>query len=160
MKRSWNGALWAGALLVLAGVVSYPLYFMRFPALRDFPWANLPMIIIGLALLAVGVARAFRQPALYRGKIFGSVLALLSLALSGVFLFGIFIGARHILPASHGAPQAGQLAPDFTLPDSRNNAVNLTGTLASAFAPNAAGAPAAAAQPTAAVVLIFYRGYW
>jgi hypothetical protein len=160
MKRNWNWAVWTGALVVLAGIVSYPLYFIRFPALRDFPWANLPLIAMGLALLAVGLARAFRQPQLYRGKIFGSVLAVVSLALSGIFLYGLLIGARHVLPVSHGAPQVGQLAPDFTLPDSRNTPVNLTGTLSSAFAPNGATGSSTAAQPTAGVVLIFYRGYW
>src|SRR5277367_7052937 len=160
MRRSWNWAVWAGVVLVVAGILSYPLYCVRFPALRDFPWVNLPLIVFGLALLAVGVVRAFRQPELHRGKIFGSVLALLALALSGVFLYGIFIGARHVLPASHGAPQVGQIAPDFTLPDSRNEPVNLYGLLNSAFAPNGATATATGTDRTAAVVLIFYRGYW
>jgi hypothetical protein len=160
MKRSWNWPVWTGFVLVLVGIVSYPLYSIRVPALRDFPWLNLPLIAIGLVLLAVGLARAFRQPVLHRGKMFGSVLVVLSLALSGVFLYGIFIGARHVLPVSHGAPQVGQLAPDFTLPDSRNNPVTLTGVLSSGFAPNGASGSMVAAQSTAGVVLIFYRGYW
>jgi hypothetical protein len=160
MKRSWNWLVWTGALLVFLGVVSYPLYFIRFPALRDFPWANLPLIVIGLVLLAVGLVRAVRHPELHRGKIFGSVLAVVALAFSGVFFYGIFIGARHVLPASHGAPQVGQMAPDFTLPDSRNEPVNLYGLLSSAFAPDGAAATAIGTDRTAAVVLIFYRGYW
>ena len=160
MRRSWNWAVWAGVVLVVAGILSYPLYCVRFPALRDFPWVNLPLIVFGLALLAVGVVRAFRQPELHRGKIFGTVLAMLSLALSGVFLYGIFIGARHILPASHGAPRVGQVAPNFTLPDSRNHPVHLTDVLTSAFAPNGAIGTGTAAERTAGVVLIFYRGYW
>jgi hypothetical protein len=160
MKRSWNWPVWTGVGLVLAGILSYPLYSIRVPALRDFPWVNLPLIIVGLWLLGAGVARAFREPTRYRGKIVGSVLAFVALALSAVFLYGIFIGARHVLPVSHGAPQVGQLAPDFTLPDSRNTPVNLTGTLSSPFAPNGATGSPAAAQPTAGVVLIFYRGYW
>ena len=41
MKRNWNWAVWTGASLVFLGVISYPLFFVRFPALRDFPWANL-----------------------------------------------------------------------------------------------------------------------
>jgi hypothetical protein len=158
MKRSWNWALWTGVVLVVAGILSYPLYFVRFPALRDFPWVNLPLIIFGLALLAVGLVLAFRQPELHRGKIFGSVLAVL--ALSGVFLYGMFIGARHVLPVSHGAPQAGQVAPNFTLPDSRNNSVNLRDVLNSAFAPAGATGSGTAAERTTGVVLIFYRGYW
>ena len=59
MKRGWNWAVWTGASLVFLGVVSYPLFFVRFPGLRDFPWANLPMIALGLVLLALGLVRAF-----------------------------------------------------------------------------------------------------
>jgi hypothetical protein len=160
MKRSWNWPLWTGALLVFAGVVSYPLLCVRIPALRDFPWANLPLIAIGLALLAVGLARAFRRPELHRGRIFGTVLAVLSLGVSGLFLYGIFIGAKHMLPASPGAPQVGQTAPDFTLPDSHNHPVSLAGELKSPFTPESTSGAGMSAEKTAGVVLIFYRGYW
>ena len=68
-------------------------------------------------------------------QIFGTVLAVLSLGVSGLFLYGIFVGAKHVLPASPGAPQVGQTAPDFTLPDSQNRPVSLTGALNSPFAP-------------------------
>ena len=158
MKRSWNWAVRSGVLIVLAGILSYPLFFIRIPALRDFPWANLPLIALGLVLIGLGVARAFRQPTLYRGKIFGSVFGALMVALAVLFCYGIFIGARHVLPTSLGAPQVGQAAPDFTLPDSKNNPVNLTAVLNSPFAPN--GEVASGTGPTAGVALIFYRGYW
>jgi hypothetical protein len=95
MKRNWNSAVWTGASLVFLGVISYPLFFVRFPALRDFPWANLPMIALGLVLLALGLVRAFRRSDLFRGKISGSVLAVLALAFSGFFLYGI-LSARGI----------------------------------------------------------------
>jgi hypothetical protein len=160
MKRSWNWAVWTGALLVLLGVVSYPLFFVRFPALRDFPWANLPIIALGLVLLTLGLTRAFQHPDLFRGKIFGSVLAVLALTFSGLFLYGIFIGARHVLPASHGAPQVGQTAPDFTLSDSQNHQVTLTGALNSPFTPESTTGAEKNAVQAAGVVLIFYRGYW
>ena len=160
MKRSWNWAVWTGAFLVFLGVVSYPLFFVRFPTLRDFPWANLPMIALGLVLLALGLVRAFRHSDLFRGKIFGSVLAVLALAISGFFLYGIFIGARHVLPASHDAPRVGQMAPDFTLPDSQNHPVSLTGALHSPFAPESVLGAEKGAARAAGVVLIFYRGYW
>jgi hypothetical protein len=160
MRRSWNWAVWIGVLVVIVGVVSYPLYFVRFPALRDFPWANLALLALGLALIGAGVARAFRQPNLYRGKLFGSALGALMLALAALFCYGIFIGAHHVLPASPGAPQVGQAAPDFTLPDSNNNPVNLTAILNSPFASNGQASSSAGAAPTAGVVLIFYRGYW
>jgi peroxiredoxin len=51
------------------------------------------------------------------------------------------------------APQAGQKAPDFTLPDQNGNAVTLAGLLA----PPQGGPGNGRAN---AVLLIFYRGYW
>jgi hypothetical protein len=114
---------------------------------------------LGLYLVGSGMARAFRRPDVYRGKIFGSVLGVLSVAIVGLFLFGIFHLTR-MLPASQGAPQVGQVAPDFTLPDSQGNDVTLSKLLDSPFP--AAGVAVAGAAPakTAAVILIFYRGYW
>ncbi len=73
MKRSWNGLVWLGFVLAVAGAISYPLYFARFPVLRDVPWANLAIIAVALISIGVGISRAFRQPDAYRGKIFGSV---------------------------------------------------------------------------------------
>ena len=159
MKRKWNASGGVGLALVLAGIVSYPLFFIRYPTLRDLPWVNLPAIALGLVLLGVGIARAFRRPDLYRGKIFGSILGVLALAAAGFFCYEIFVMARQ-LPVSHGAPQVGQVAPDFTLPDSRNSPVNLSGLVNSPFAPDGAMGPAIGADKTAAVLLIFYRGYW
>ena len=162
MKRSWNLLIWAGALVVIAGVVSYA-YVIRFPALRDFPWVNLPVMAIGLVMIAVGLARAYRQPDLYRGKVSGSVVGGLMAVLALLFCYGLFIGAKHILPPAKGAPQVGQRAPDFTLTDSQNKPVQLAALLSSSFGGNGAAAvPAGGAEAgqTAGVVLIFYRGYW
>jgi hypothetical protein len=157
MNRSWNPRTWSGFVLCLAALVSYPTFFVRYPITRDFPWATLLLMALALYLVASGVLRAFRRPDAYRGKIFGSILGVLSVALVGLFLFGIFHLTR-MLPASHGAPQVGQLAPDFTLPDSQGENVTLSHLLQSSF--TADGSAGAAAGKTAAVVLIFYRGYW
>jgi len=159
VKRSWNASVWWGFVLVVVGVVSYPLFFVRFPVTRDFPWVNLLLIVVGLVLLGIGIARAFSRPDAYRGKIFGSVLGVLMVAFTVFFAYGMFVATRQ-LPVSHGAPQVGQAAPDFTLPDSKNNLVNLSGLLSSPFAPNGAVGATIGADRTAGVLLIFYRGYW
>ena len=163
MKRSWNANIWVGFVLALAGAISYPLFFARFPVTRDVPWASLAILALALILLGVGITRAFRRPDAYRGRIFGSILGVVAVALAGFFCYGVFYGTREAA-TSLGTPQVGQVAPDFTLPDSKNIPVNLSGTLHSPFAPAGPfavmGGPPIGAEQTAATVLIFYRGYW
>ena len=142
MKRSWNWSLWIGFLLALAGFLTYP-FFTQFPATRDFPWANFLLFGVGGVLLLAGLVRAFGKPKLYRGKIFGSILATLSLLGFCLFAYLIFFELKQV-PASTGAPRVGQKAPEFTLPDQNNKPVALTDLLSG----------------SKGAVLIFYRGFW
>jgi len=143
MKRSWNGRLWAGFAVVLAAVFSYIPIFVRFPITRDFPWANLLLFVLGGWLLAGGLKRAFGQHERYRGKVTGVVFTLVSVALCGLFCWGIFVFARRV-PSASGVPQVGQQAPDFTMADANGAQVAL----------------ADLRKSNRAVLLIFYRGYW
>jgi hypothetical protein len=159
MKRSWNPLIWAGFALVLVGLASYPTFFIRFRLTREFPWANLLLLAAAGCLLWMGVSRAFKRPEAYRGKVSGSILASLSVVLIGLFLLGVFYIPRQ-LPASPGAPRAGEIARDFTLPDSTGHAVTLSSLLNSPFGTNDWPGTAAASGKTAGLLLIFYRGYW
>lgn len=150
MKRRWNLSVWAGFVVVLSALFTYLPLFVRFPATRDFPWATLLIFGAGLALMARGLKRAYREPQLYRGKIAGSILMSLGVVLLAFFGLGTFYFARQ-LPPSRGAPQVGQKAPDFTLPDQEGNLV----TLSKLLDPGAAGA-----DKVNGVLLIFYRGFW
>ena len=148
MKR-FNWQIWAGFVLTFAGLISYPLFFVKFPVTRDFPWANLVLIVIALILLAIGVRRAFGPESRLRSKVVGSVLALVSIAAMGLFVFGIFVLARQ-LPGSSGAPRVSQRAPDFSLVDTTGRTVTLAELLSSQVKGKA----------TKGVLLVFYRGYW
>jgi hypothetical protein len=143
MKRSWNWALWMGFLFTVAGLFSYA-FLVQFPLTRDFPWANLVMFAIGGLLLVVGLMRAFGKPRLYRGKVFGTIFAVLGLLGFSLFAYGVFYLVRQV-PASAGAPRIGQKAPDFTLPDQDGKPVALADLIAA---------------PGKGAVLIFYRGFW
>jgi len=152
MKRRWNISLLAGFLLVVIGLVSYVPFFSLFPVTRDFPWVNLLLFLAGVILLGRGLMRAFRQPQLYRGRIFGPILAVLSVAGIGLFSYGLFYVARQ-LPSASEAPRVGQKAPDFTLPDQNGKAMTLAELLTSA--------PAGTADAKrGGALLIFYRGHW
>jgi hypothetical protein len=142
MKRHWNWSLWIGFLFVLAGFFSYT-FFARFPVTRDFPWANLILFCSGGILLVVGLVRAFGNPRAYRGKIFGSILTLLSVVIIGLFSYVIFYELRQV-PASTGAPHVGQTAPDFILLDQNEQPIGLGDLLSG----------------SRGTVLIFYRGFW
>lgn len=149
-QRRWNWLLWAGFLLCLAGFATFP-FFARFPFTRDVPWVNFLLLGAGLALLVLGLKRAFSQPQQYRGKIAGPILGTLSLLVVGVFCFIVFFQTRQ-LPASNGAPRVGLKAPEFVLPDTDNHPVSLSGLLSSTMPQTN--------MPPKGVLLIFYRGYW
>ena len=150
MKRKWNLLPLAGFLLSLVAFFSYFMFFARFPLTRDIPWLTLLIFAAGVLLLGVGLWRAFGQPQRYRGRIGGPVLAVLSVAILGLFLFYNFSLSRQ-LPASQQAPQVGQPAPDFTLPNKNDQPVTLSKLWG--------GDPEAGTQGQW-VLLVFYRGYW
>jgi hypothetical protein len=107
---------------------------------------------VALAFFIRGLCFAIRQPGVYRGKVAGWTLTVLS---SILFVFSLFAyyAARHI-PNAKAAPQVGQKAPDFELKDTSGQPVSLAQLLASPVDPGKAGS-----QPKA-VLLVFYRGYW
>ena len=152
-----NWPLWAGFLLSLIAFLSYPFVFVWFPPTRDFPWANFVLFGLAIALLVMGVRRAFAagRPHPKKAKIAGVVLTTLSVIALAVFVVSFFVIGRQ-LPASKGAPKVGQQAPDFTLSDTNDRPVSL----ASLLQPTSANAVTPAPRAPRGVLLIFYRGYW
>jgi hypothetical protein len=141
-KKRWNWSLWIGFLFVLAGFLSYG-FFAQFPITRDFPWVNFLLFAAAGVFLVVGLFRAFGRPQVYRGKIFGPILATLGILMFGLFSYIFFYGLRQ-LPPSTGAPRVGQKAPEFTLSDQDGKEVSLSDLVGR----------------SKAVALIFYRGFW
>ena len=143
MKRRRNVLNWAGFAIVLIALVSYIPFFALFPATRDIPWVNYLLFLTGGALLAVGVRRAFRDSAHYRGKISGSILAVLSALLFAFFVVGVAYLSKQI-PAARSALAVGQKAPAFVLLDTTGKQVSSADLL----------------KNHRGFVLILYRGYW
>ena len=157
--RRINWPIWAGFLLSVAALGSYPLFFAQFPVTRDFPWANLLIFAAAALLLAMGLRRAFSSHPRYRGKIIGPILTVASMAAMGFFVFLVFFASRR-LPDSHGAPRVGQKAPDFTLPDINGKPVSLSELLAQAQASTSVQSEHPRSGHPKSVLLIFCRGYW
>jgi hypothetical protein len=142
MKRKWNWPIWIGFVVVIVGLSSYE-FFTQFPITRDFPWANFFLLGIGIALLIVGLFRAFGRPQVYRGKVFGSIFTAIAVLFIAFFSYVIFY-VLHQVPASAGAPHVGQKAPDFFLLDQNGKPVGLGDLL----------------SKSKGALLIFYRGFW
>jgi hypothetical protein len=147
--KNFNWQLWAGFVVTLFSFLSYPFLFIDYPLLRDFPWLNLILFALALVLLIVGLRRAFRPGRKSISKISAIVVTALGVLIIAFFVFIAFIEARR-LPASAGAPQVAQRAPDFTLTDINNKPVALAELLAQPVNN----------KPAKGVLLIFYRGYW
>lgn len=151
-KRNWYPLL--GFLLSLLAFFSYFLFFARFPVTRDLPWATALLFLAALALGVAGLRRAYAAQPAGRGRITAPLLTVLTLLVAGFFTFYVAHVSRQ-LPASTGAPQVGQKAPEFTLPDIQGRPVALSALLTQPL--SAQGGPA---TPPRAVLLVFYRGYW
>ncbi len=122
-------------------MVSYFSYFSRFPTLRDFPWVNLPVIAVGLLLSIWGVREAFRSRAQSLQKNANLAGLVISLAVSGFFVWYVFVETYH-LPGADGVMQVGSKAPTFRLLDQNSLPVTLSDYRGTK------------------VILVFYRGHW
>ena len=148
-RKKINWPIWTGFLLCVSAPLSYEFVFVRWPITRDFPWATLLILAIAGVFLVAGVRRALKADRRRRSKIVSSLIATVGFLIMGLFVFGFFIASRW-LPASHGAPQVGQKAPDFSLADTTGKTVQLSELQTESIDGKA----------PKGVLLIFYRGYW
>ena len=147
-ERRRNSALWLGLILAIVALLSQGLFFLKVPGLNALPWLSLALATVAVILVLAGVKRAFFEPKLYRGKVAGSIITVVSVLFLAMTVF-VFVTARK-LPGTAGVPQVGQKAPDFTLADTTGQHISLTNLLST---------PVGNAHPKA-VLLVFYRGYW
>ncbi len=128
-----NHLIWIGVLISVFGLVSYFTTFARFPALRDFPWINIPLVLIGVAVSILGVRR--------RLSFLSLTGAFLSAGCAALLLAYVFVLSNQ-LPDTDGVVAVGAEAPAFSLIDDDGSTVSLA---------DFNGQP---------VVLVFYRGFW
>ena len=136
-----NHFLWLGPLLTCAGAISYFAVFARFPVLRDFPWANLPLVLVGVIVAMMSLMRAFNKASAYRGKMLGSAGLVFSLFVGGLFCWYVFYYSYTVPPPTSVTTNL-KIAPDFDLLDQQGHHVRLSDFRGRN------------------VVLTFYRGFW
>jgi len=134
-------AIWLGPVITLIGAVSYFLYFVQFPTLRDTALLNLALVLVGLVLAGYGGCQLGRQRGRWLVKVVAATGFLASLAIASLFCFYLFVFSYQ-LPAATGAPAVDVSAPDFALPEQHGELVRL------------------ADFRGRKLVLVFYRGHW
>ena len=109
VKQAWNWRIWAGFLVALAVIPSYFVFFAKYPTTRDVPWVSWLMFAISTWLLWTGIRRAFASSKVYRGRITGPILAVLSLGAAVFFGYATLYASRQ-LPAGGRAQSWGKSA--------------------------------------------------
>lgn len=119
-RRNWSAV--AGILLGIGGVVTYfLLVFTHNPHLRrllDTPLIHLGAVAVGIGLSLIGIRQARQRT--HRGRVLAPILAALNLALTGLFVWFLFVHPAQ-MPEAARAPGVGTTAPDFALRDQSDN---------------------------------------
>ena len=127
-----------GLALGLAGVVGYFVVVFRLgawlPRVRNDAVPNWIVVVLGLVLSGLAMARATRGRRLVPGILLG-----LNVVVAAGFARLLYVVP--LVPAAHG-PSVGAAAPDFALPDQTGKIVRLA---------DFRGKP---------LLLVFYRGHW
>jgi hypothetical protein len=137
----WNLLALAGFAITFAGAVTYFTVFARFPALRDFPWLNLPLVVAGVAIALFATAQAFRRGARMGARIVTSTLVTLSVLVAGLFATYLF-WISYQVPAPTEVARSLEIAPDVRLVGSDGNPVAIGDFRGKK------------------VLVVFYRGFW
>src|SRR5947209_379901 len=115
-NRQPNRSPWWGLLLAIAALAINGLFFLKTPGIHALPWISLFLAALALVFVIYGVRLAYGHGTLYRGKISSVVIGVLAVAVCAVAALA-FVKSKG-LPDAAGAPQVGERAPDFSLPDS------------------------------------------
>lgn len=137
MNQLLRQSFWIAPLVSVLGFVSYFLVFVRFPALRDFPWLNLPLVLGALALAVWGTLHGWTGCSTGRRLLHlaGACVSLGTAALLAGYVFWL----SYRMPP--GNRSLGKIE-DFNLPAADGSRVALS---------DYAGKR---------VLISFYRGYW
>lgn len=147
-RRRFNWPIWAAPIVSVAGLLSFPMLFVKWPLTRDVPWANAALFVLAGWLLWMGFRRAAASDRWRAAKLtLAGVMIVVCAAPLAAFVLIRFVSAAQ-LPPSLKAPAVGERAPAFTLLDEHRRSVSLTSLLSDPM-PGGSG-------PPRGVMLIFY----
>jgi peroxiredoxin len=147
-RRGFNWQIWAAPVVSVAGLLSFPMLFVRWPRTRDVPWVNVALFVLALWLLWMGVRRAAASERWRSAKLtLAGVMVVACAAPLAAFVLIRFVSAAQLPPSLH-APAVGERAPAFTLLDEHRRSVSLASLLSDPL-PGGSGSPKG-------VMLIFY----
>ena len=139
-KRTLSWVI-AGPIVTFVGAISYFLVFAQSPTLRDIPWLNIPLVLVGCAISIRGLVNAFQQRKRWIQCLFSVTGLLLSIGLTGLFL--TYIGyLSYQMPAPSKSSTGINTLPQFTSTDQSGSIFNSTDLVGSNL------------------ILVFYRGHW
>jgi len=146
MKPKWNWRLWAGFAV---SVLALAIYVFEFETTRQIVWLSAALSVVAIVLLIAGLRRAYGQSGVYRGKVAGPVLTVLSVLFIDGFAFFSYKVPKGYDSATN-KPRVGDRAPEFALSDSHGAPVALRQLLSNS----------GNGHTSKGVLLVFYRGYW
>ena len=138
-RRNNTHLPWLGLLITLFGIISYFVFFARFPFTRDVPWVNLPIVILGGALALVGSSGWSLRRGL-GNKIKAMIFSVLAVALVGLFIAYIFVLSK--VPEPTVTSLELEQPMEFSLSDHNSSSVSLKD------------------YADRRLVIAFFRGYW
>ncbi len=134
-----NHFLWLGPVVAVAGLLSYFLFFVQWPMLRDTAWLNLLIVVAGLAVSVLGLSRA--MPSGGWRVIAGIASTLVAGGAGALLVFYVFF-LSYQLPSDEGVTAEGEAVPAVALVSYDGQSVDV----------------AVAGEDS--TILVFYRGFW
>ena len=140
MKFLLRHSYWLAPAIAFVGFISYFTVFVWFPPLRDVPWVNVPMVLLGVLLGVVGLlggwkGSGWRRRSLYLGGALASVL------IAGLLCLYIY-SISYQMPPISSVTENLEKAPEFSLSDADGKMVALSDYRGKK------------------VIISFYRGFW
>ena len=109
-----NHLLWLGPLIAVPGLLSYFVFFSRWPAFRDTAWLNFAILAVALAISAMGLRRAVASGG---WRLFAGIASTITSGGLGALLVAYVFFLSNGLPSVEGVTSKGEAPYIFAAED-------------------------------------------